>query len=256
MQIEQPVWPLVREHEHLSTARKNNYHGGSCIVISAPARQFHIDHDDALKDIGPNERLCFVLAQTPDISKFIFEQVEGRILLNTLLPNTLGLDTINGKVFFEVAFHAESRGIILYNRSQYTQQIHPFSSAPYVLAKDKFSEVLPPGTYELITRSLQIRMKVLSADECNTLNEAVQAGDKRKRYIDGDDRASSPHARIDGPSKYRKVSLQHCLTDSLMLNPKRIAVAPLWTSLFLISRLSSQVLHRKPVLLCLPILSS
>jgi len=255
MQIEQPAWPLVREHEHLSTARKNDYHGGSCIVISAPARQFHVDHDDALKDIGPNERLCFVLAQTPDISKFVFEQVEGRILLNSLLPNTLGMNAINGKVFFELAFHAESRGVILYNRSQYSQKIHPFSSTPYVLAKEKFS-VLPPGTYELLTRNFQIRMKVLNADECNTLNEAVQAGDKRKRYIDGDDRASSPQARADGPSKYRKVSLPHCLTKSVMLNMKRMAVAPLWTLLCLISGLSSQILHRKPVLPCLPILSS
>jgi len=79
MQIEQSTRPLVREKEWLSEVKKNNYQSASCLIISAPASQFHSDQDDAF---DATETICMVLAQTPDTNKFTFEQFEGRILVN------------------------------------------------------------------------------------------------------------------------------------------------------------------------------
>jgi len=208
MQAEQSTWPLVRENEQLTTMRKNRYQNASCIVISAPASQFHVGHQDTLKDIRPNERLCFVLAQTPDVTKFTFEQVNGRMLLNTLLPFTTGYDRTMGKIFFELVFDLNTRGVILFNRSRHQQRIEPFTfGSSIIIESGEFSEILPPGYYRLKTKNFNLLLKILSDDECNDVSEAVQAGNKRKRYTVNDDQESSSQALVEGSSKHRKVGL-------------------------------------------------
>jgi len=255
MQIEQSTRPLVREKEWLSEVKKNNCQSASCLIISAPASQFHVDDNNAFET---NEILCLVLAQTPDTSKFTFEQLEGRILVNSLLSATLSpYSIIYGKAFFELVFDVNTRGMILYNRSQYDQIVTSLSGVDveYSIMPENFSKVLPPGSWELRTGKFQLRMKILGDGECDVVNEAIQQGEKRKRDTESRNYLGSPRARIDGPSKYRKVSqLYYPSPFDGSLKVTRVIEMSLWVSHYSSSNLFSQVSQLKipnPVLVTL-----
>jgi len=196
--------------------RENNYQSASVLIVTAPARQFQLVNGS----FGNDDYLSLVLAQTPDTIKFIFERnSEGHILVDKFISNTLFNHNITrGKTFFEMAFDANSKGMVLFNRSQHRQIISSLSggdTTKHILEPATYSDILPPGPWILKTKDFQICMKIMDENECNIVDKAVQAGSKRKH----EESHGPSQSRKGGASKVRKVRNHTLMSWSDLLNP-------------------------------------